>query len=404
MNKLAYTLMTFALINAAETLAAPLWSVPITLSPAFDLNTNDGQQVAVNNKGQIVAAWNGLGGVQARIKTTTKLSTPVALDPQPAATPSKLADLAEALDNSAVALVKTSTGMVKSTFYNPTTKAWSTAATIPVATGMTVNAVKVRFDGKTVPNATLLWVESTATPSVCRVMASQGAFAAGWGTPQVVSNNNNCFTYIDLAVNPRGEAVVALGNYHAIRHGGIDAIVTSRNTAGAWTPLQLLASGVYQTQAKVAIANNGVAIASFSDANLGVQWSQRSPVDGSWTFPAVVDGGVPAVETAIAMNAGGSAAIAYTSYYANVPPAPLQVVTRKAGSNVWSAPVSLTDTANSDITSFNIVATPAGSYAASWVDEGTQPATAPLTARASLGVLTLIWGTTVWTVNILDGD
>lgn len=399
-HSFAYALITFAAINSPGILAAQLWTAPLTLSPANDLNANDGQQVAVNNKGQIVTAWNGLGGPQARIKTAKALSNPVLLDPQPA-TPSKLVDLAEAVDNSAVALVKTSTGLIKSTFYNPTTKLWSTATTIPVSTGATVSAVKVRFDGKIVPSASLLWVESTAAAGVCQLMSSQGSYLAGWGTPQVISSNN-CFTYIDLAVNPRGEAVVALGNFHAIRHGGIDAYVTSRNVAGAWTPLQLLAYGVYQTQTKVAIANNGVAIASFSDANLGVQWSKRSPVDGSWSVPAVIDGFVPAVDTAIAMSSTGNAAIVYTSYYANVPPASLQVVTKKAGSNVWGAPVSLTDPMNSDITSFNIVATPAGSYAVSWVDEGTLPATAPLTASASLGVSTLAAGATVWSESILD--
>jgi len=233
-------------------------------------------------------------------------------------------------------------------------------------------------------------------------MASQGTYISGWNTPQVVSANNNCFTYIDLAINPRGEAVVALGNFHATRHGGIDAYVASRNTASVWTPLQFLAFGVYQTQTKVAIANNGVALASFSDANLGLQWAQRSPVDGSWSAPAVIDSYVPAVETSIAMSATGNAAIAYTSYYANVPPASLQAVTKKAGSHVWSAPVPLTDTMNSDITRFNIVATPAGSYAASWVDEGIQAVTAPLTASASLGVSTMIAGTNTWTASILD--
>jgi len=67
--KLAYVLIAFASINAPVSLAAPVWSAPKTLSPAKDPNTNDGQQLAINGKSQIVVGWNGLDGAQARIKT-----------------------------------------------------------------------------------------------------------------------------------------------------------------------------------------------------------------------------------------------------------------------------------------------------------------------------------------------
>lgn len=383
------------ILQANSVLAASVWSAPTVVTMANDPNPNDGQQVAINASGRISTAWNNPAGVQARIKTGNKWSAIITLEAG-----STLIDLAEAGDNSAIAIIKSAAGVYKSSFYNPIIAQWTLPTNLPVTAGQTLNVVKARFDGQS--NATLVWVETTATPAVCSVQASQGTYTGGWGAVKMISASNECFTHVDLALNKRGEAAVGLGAFHAVRHGGVSAYVTSRNIAGAWTGLTLLGYGPYQTQTKVAIANNGVAIASYSDANLGVQWSRRSPIDSTWTAATIIDGGVPAVDTAVAIDTAGNAVIVYPSYYPILPPASLQAVRLKAGSNMWTVPVAITDATNSDITSFDLAVTPGGSIIASWADEGTLSATAPVSASASLGVSVLVSGSTVWSNTVLD--
>jgi hypothetical protein len=161
-----------------------------------------------------------------------------------------------------------------------------------------------------------------------------------------------------------------------------------------------LGGGAYATPPSVAIPNNGAAIVLFSDANLGVQWSRRSTTDGSWSAPVSLDGAVPAVPTSIAMAANGSAVAVYNSYYTNVPPASLTAATLPAGSNAWSAPVTISDPSGT-IDNFQVTATPAGSIVVGWVD--TAPTT-PVGASSNMGVSVLPSGTVAWSTTILDSD
>ncbi|AEJ02895.1 hypothetical protein Nit79A3_3157 [Nitrosomonas sp. Is79A3] len=384
--------------------AAEVWSTPPTLLASTkninQTNENLGdQKVAINSKGQAVAAWVRGTQIQARSRSATTWSGVVTLVPAATGQTASLLDLTKSPLGDAIAVVSVNS-VVQSSFFHAGT--WSTPAVIPAATGAIVLNARVKYDSKTTPSATptatLVWSEKTGAS--CAVKAATGNASTGWNNVITVADTGSaCYNFIDLAINKRGEAALALGaTPPPIRHAGSPAVVTSRNTSGTWTTLTNFASGAYGTAPSVAIADNGVAIAVFSDANLGAQWSRRSPADGSWTAKATFDGFVPAVPVKIAMASNGTAVAAYNTYYANVPPAPLNAATLPSGSNTWSIPVEITYPSGS-VEAFNIAATPAGSFVVGWIDA--QPAGSP---GYNMGVSVLEAGNTNWSNTILDAD
>ena len=408
----AFLAATFCagIINSSPSYAVPpVWSTPpVTLISTQLLGANgdllNGQQVEINGKGQVVTAWvKGSSMLQAKVRIKNQWGNAITLVSDGLGQTTNLLHLAESPLGEAVAVytfkpTPLSASSTLTTFYNA--GQWSLPAAIPATPGATVLNARVRYDGQVTlpatPTATLVWVEQTGT--TCSIKAATGKAATGWSVPTTIGSG--CYSFIQLAVNKRGEAAVALGTSGFGRRGS-PAIVTSRNTAGVWSGLTDLGSLTYGTPPVVAIPNNGAAIALFSDAMLGVQWSRRSPTDGSWSAKQTLDGGVPAVPTGIAMAANGTAVAVYNSYYTNVPPSSLFASTLRAGSHIWSVPVSITDP-NGTIESFQVSATPAGSFVVGWVDSAP---TLPVGVQGSSeGVSALVAGTLDWSNSTLDGD
>lgn len=298
---------------SASLVAAEVWSTPSKLlASTKNINkTNENlgdQKVAINSKGQAVAAWVRGTQIQARSKYVTGWSGVITLVPAATGQTVNLLDLTKSPLGDAIAIFSVNS-VVQSSFFHAGT--WSTPVVIPSTTGATVLNARVKYDGKTMlpatPTATLVWSEKVGAS--CAIKAVTGNASTGWSNVITVADTGSaCYNFIDLAVNKRGEAALALGaTPPPIRYAGSPAVVTSRNTSGAWTALTNFVSGVYGTAPTIAIADNGVAIAVFSDANLGAQWSKRSPVDGSWTAKTTFDGFVPAVPVKIAMASNGTA-------------------------------------------------------------------------------------------------
>jgi hypothetical protein len=389
----AFTLLALPLallcVSAANS-ASGRFSKSHTLTPPHNVQIVAGQRIAVNDSGQMIAVWQQGTQLQARILTAGIWGSATAITE--AGDTAALFDVAEAPADQAVAVFSlTSGGQTSAQYSFYANSAWFAPQAIPATQGATVLNARVGFDGY--GNATLLWVEQSGT--ACAVMTATGDASAGWSAAQHLGDG--CYPYIQFSENTAGEAVVGLGAPPVGRHGGSPWVVAGRSKIGEWSSLIYLGTGVYATPPSVAIAENGAALATFSDADLGVQYSRRSRTDGSWSTPDIVYGGVPAVTTAIAMAKNGTAVVAFNSYYTNVPPAALLSSTLPSGSFQWTAPIYVSDS-SSTIDNFTVKATKAGTFAVGW------SGSVPGETGAAMGASLLPPGVNAWTTKVLDSD
>lgn len=371
-------------------LAASHFSKPQNLTPRQNTQTVTGQRIAVNDAGQMIAVWQQANQLQARTFAAGSWGPATAITQE--SDSAALFDLAESSPGQGLAVFSlTSGGQTSAQYSFFAAGTWTAPQALPSTPGATVVNARVGFDGQ--GKATVLWVEKAG--ATCAVMTATGTAAAGWSAPQHLGDG--CYPYIQFSENAAGEAVVGLGAPGVGRHGGSPWIVSGRNKAGTWNPLVNLGTGEYATPPSVAIAENGAAVATFSDASLGVQYSRRSRSDGSWSAPDIVYGAVPAVQTAVAMSKNGTAVVVFNGYYTNVPPAPLLSSTLPKGSFQWSEPVYVTEP-SSEIDTFTVKATPAGTFAVGWSGYLTN------TSGPAIGASLLAPGAVAWTANVLDTD
>jgi len=366
------------------------FSKPLGLTPRQNTQPVAGQRIAVNDSGQMIAVWQQANQLQARtfVGGSWSLATAITQEADSAA----LFDLAESSPSQGLAVFSlTSSGQTSAQYSFFAAGTWSAPQALPSTPGAAVVNARVGFDGQ--GKATVLWVEKTG--AACAVMTSTGTAATGWSTPQHLGDG--CYPYIQFSENAAGEAVVGLGAPGVGRHGGSPWIVSGRNKAGSWSALVNLGTGEYATPPSVAIGENGAAVATFSDASLGVMYSRRSRTDGSWSAPDIVYGAVPAVATAVAMSKNGTAVVVFNGYYTNVPPAPLLSATLPKGSFQWSDPVTVT-APSSEIDTFTVKTTPAGTFAVGWSGYLTN------TSGPAMGASLLAPGALAWMTSVLDTD
>lgn len=388
---------------AVSVAQAQTWSAPLPLVPLNNTDAIGSHWVAENALGQIAAVWQQGTGVRARVRSGTRWGS-VAVLGDPQAT-NAVVDLAMAANGEAVTLLRSTatgaTGVIQSSFF--TNGTWTMAAPIPVSAGLSATAARVRYDGA--GQATLVWTETDG--SQCTIRGSSGTAAAGWSAPATIGTG--CYDLMQLAVNNRGDAVLALGATVIPRPGsraGSPALAAFRSHGGSWSTLFDVGStgvgnGPYQTAPTVAIAPNGSAILLLSDANVGVKWSRKSAASNSWSATTWIDGAEPAVPTAVAVDSKGNAVAVFPSYYSNVGPAPLLATRLPAGSFQWSPAKTVTDP-SSDIASFQLTTTPAGSFVAGWLDD--YAVGGPVNSTATLGVSVLASATGTWSSTLLDAD
>ncbi len=213
----------------------------------------------------------------------------------------------------------------------------------------------IGFDGNS--QATVVWEQiNSSSTTTCSLVAATGNSAAGFGSPQVISNSSTCYGWNRLSVNQTGEAVVVEG-VPGILSGAV--IAMSRSAGGAWSaPVTLEAYQYRQRQPRVSLSNNGMAVAV---------WTQRSTVsyavraaNGTWSAAALVPSASNISNTSyVAVDGGGNAVVAYQQYQL---PAGLLVNYLPAGGS-WMTPVLLESSGP-----VGEAATPAGTFVVASAD------------------------------------
>lgn len=365
---------------------SPSWSAPEPVAMASSI---DEPLVAVNAKGQILAVWNQGGQAWARIRQKGVWGNAVPVSPD--GFPANVAGLAEAPNgDGAMAFLVEETPLQKRLYTSFFSHGQWSPAMLFSAPGMNIFAARVQFDSKS--RATLVWTETDAVN--CAVMAAVGTAANGWGAPQPVTTG--CYTALDLAVNKRGQAVVALGVLPTVPRASSPAVVVFRNMQGVWGMPVDFGRGERQTPPKVGLGDNGIAVATWSAFPSGVIWSRRA-LNDTWSTPASVSDLVALpVPQELVVDATGDATIAYVDFSTPT----VMTAELKTNSNQWTEPAPATDPLSS-IDAFHLATTPAGSRVVGWTDS--TPPTPP-GALGSVGVSTLGPMATTWSSVTLDSS
>ena len=122
----------------------------------------------------------------------------------------------------AVWLVGVSPAIAQAAFYR--NGAWTTPVTISTP-GLSAAMPTIAFDAQS--NATVVWEQNTGTS--CTTLASVGTAAAGFGSPQTISNS--CYGWTQVVVNSWGEAVIVSG----AKSGSGAVVAISRDRSGLWS-------------------------------------------------------------------------------------------------------------------------------------------------------------------------
>jgi hypothetical protein len=380
----------FAQTSTAPDLVAaatpPTWSAP---EPVATASSIDEPLVATNAKGQILAVWNQGGQAWARVRQKGVWGNAVPVSPD--GFPASVAGMAEAPNSDGVMAFLVEEAPPQKRLFTAffSHGQWS-PATLFSAPGMNIFAARVQFDSKS--RATLAWTETDGV--TCTVMAVSGTAANGWGIPQPVTTG--CYTTLQLAVNKRGQAVVALGVLPTVPRASSPAVVVFRNAQGVWGMPMNFGRGERQTPPKVGLGDNGIAVATWSAFPSGVIWSRRAP-NGTWSAPASVSDLVALpVPQELVVDATGDATVAYVDFFAPI----VMTAELRTNSNQWTVPAAVTDPLSS-IDAFHLATTPAGSRVVGWTDS--TPPTPP-GALGSVGVSTLGSKATTWSSVTLDSS
>lgn len=348
------------------------WSAPVTLAnpipPAYVLNS---PVVAINSSGAQAAAWvsqdNDLmlqvaaqdaGGSWSAAQTLTPASGVNAADPSVAISP---------LGN-AVAIwdVYASPNLLVQASARQPQGSWSAVATL-TSPAYSSTVPKVGMDGS--GNAVAIWLQRS--PSGASAIETANLPASGsWTAPATISTPGVSATNPTLAVNSSGDAIAGWQT-------GNGQILVAERKAGVWgAPISIAPAAFRQGFANVALNDQGDAAVAWTGRGTALVATRAA--GGTWTAPLTISKQSEGGSARIALDNYGNAVMIFSlvQYASGGYVYPVEAVSRPAGGS-WGGPI-LVSAASDYASSPNLIATPAGTFVAGWIDDNTNTAHAAI--------------------------
>ena len=327
-------------LGAAPALATPKWSSSVNLVEPMHHHSAEEPQIAVDAKGDAVAAWlydnEGVEAIYASVRpastgiwgTPTKLSTyKIAYGPHVAIdAEGEAVVIWEASNDSGVSYIVQ-------------------AATGSASTGIWKSAVNVSPEHQISNSAELALNATGEAVTIWRSNSGliEGAVgsAGAWQTPSDISGASPDARSPQVTIDSHGDAVAVWEAYN-----GTEEFIagTSRPAAGSWqTPVTLTEHGVSGRFPEVAADASGDVIAAWGTApEHTVQSVMGSAASGTWQAPVNVStsgSGPGNQQVSLAVNARGEAVASWES---NTPEELGQAASGSAVTGKWQTPTAFT--------------------------------------------------------------
>ena len=340
------------------------WSTPVSLSiPIPPTFYTASPAVGINSLGAQAAAWinednylllqvaaRDAGGSWTSGQTLTPRSGDNAAEPAVAVSPSGTAVAIWDLYNVSQG------GVVIQTASRPAHGSWSPVVTLtPAADSSSHPQIGMDANG----NALAIWLHTTSTNG--GIFAANLPAGSSWSTPVQISTVNVSAQNPVLAVNASGDAVAGWQTANGI-------IYVAERHSGVWSaPIIIAPAAFRQGSPHVAIGDRGDAAAAWSGR--GTTLAATRAAGGMWSVPTTLSKSSGGGTARVALDQFGNAVVVFDlvqyvggSGYAY----PLQAASHPAGGS-WGTPVTISG-ANETAATVNLVATPAGTFVAGWVN------------------------------------
>ena len=351
--------------------AASGWTAPVTLAnPIPPADVLMSPVIAINSSGAQVAAWvsqdNDLmlqvaaqdsGGSWTSPQTLTPGSGVNAADPSVAISPS----------GNAVAMwdVYSPPNLLVQASARQAHGSWSAVTTLTsLANSSTLP--KVGMDGS--GNAVAIWLQSSSAGS--SIETANFPASGSWTAPVALSTPGVSAANPTLAVNTYSDAIAGWQTTNG-------QILVAERKAGVWgAPISIAPAAFRQGAPHAALNDRGDAAVAWTGRGTALVATRAA--GGAWSAPITISKQSSGASARIALDNYGNAIMTFSlvQYASGGYVYPVEAVTRPAGGS-WGTPVLISG-ANDYASSPNLVATPAGTFIAAWIDDNTY------TARAAI--------------------
>jgi hypothetical protein len=357
--------ITSALSLTFVAYAASGWTTPVALStpipPAFYVTS---PVVAINSSGAQAAAWvnednylllqvaaQDAGGSWTAAQTLTSASGVNASTPSVAISP-----VGNAIAVWEVYIISSQAYKIQSSTRSAH-GSWTAATSVTPPGDSTLP--KVAMDGN--GNAVAVWVQTTS--NVGAIETANLPASGAWTAPVALSTPGVSSTNPTLAVNALGDAIVGWQT-----SGG--QILVAERQAGVWSaPISIAPAAYRQGSPHVALNNRGDAAIAWTGRGTALVATRAA--GGSWSAPLTISKQSSGASARIVLDDSGNAVMIFqlVKYTGTSYVYPIEAVSRPAGGS-WGTP-GIISGANDYGATPNLVATPAGSFTAGWIDDTT---------------------------------